>query len=408
MNILPRSEEMTVALARMLNRQPFFAVLIFDLLKIIEVDDIPTANIDGKTMKVNQEWFKSLTPDERLFLLAHEVMHVMLGHIPRGAVYQRAGVGPDMKIWDNDKAGWAMDIVINEWLKHIGLGSMPPMGICAETPAVAACGKFTMDDIWDEIYPKLNSPSGNGGGGTGGGNGGGGSGSSDGSGDNGFDQHDYNGSASDAPTPQEVAQSVASAMQAAKTAGKLHASLERFADKLFEPQVDWRAQLRTEITSRAGRDSATWARPNRRRLALAPHAYTPGRASERAGTIAAYFDTSGSIAQAELNAFLSEIMGIYDDCAPEALYIGDCAVRASDPEQVEGSSDIQNYVAKNSGGTHMPNIFHKLGEHGIVPDVCVVLTDGYTDFDEDPGFPVVWVMTTDVVAPYGKTIRIKV
>lgn len=392
-----RSDEMTIALARLLNKQPFFAVLLFDLLRIVEVvdDSIPTAATDGRYVYVNYPWFKSLKPNQRMFLLAHEVMHPVLNHLARGANYQRAGVGPDLKTWDHKKANIAMDIVINEWLLHIGCGELPPGGMTANHPSILPFGTFTKDDIWDEIYPKLNFPPDdqNGGGG-----------------DNGFDQHDFDGpkDGEAGPTESEVKSAVAAAAQSAKMQGNLHASLERFAGELLEPQVDWRAQLRTEVTARAGRDDYTWARPNRKRLALAPHTYMPGRNSEQAGIIAAYVDTSGSIADAELKAFMSEIAGIYSDTNPEEMWIGDCSTRASEPEEVQDCSQIEGYRAKNSGGTHMPAIFRKLKDCGIHPDVCVVLTDGYTDFDQDPGFPVIWVMTTDVLAPYGKNIRIKI
>ena len=57
----------------------------------------------------------------------------------------------------------------------------------------------------------------------------------------------------------------------------------------------------------------------------------------------------------------------------------------------------------------MPAIFEKLKEHyEISPDVLVILTDGYTDFGDQPPYDVIWVMTTDVVAPFGVSLHIKI
>jgi hypothetical protein len=37
--------------------------------------------------------------------------------------------------------------------------------------------------------------------------------------------------------------------------------------------------------------------------------------------------------------------------------------------------------------------------------VFVCLTDGYTDFGQDPGYPVVWCISSDVDAPWGDNIH---
>jgi predicted metal-dependent peptidase len=62
----------------------------------------------------------------------------------------------------------------------------------------------------------------------------------------------------------------------------------------------------------------------------------------------------------------------------------------------------------SGGGTDMPAGFTYLTEHGIDPAVCVVLTDMYTDFGTEPGFPVIWCASTDIVAPYGETVRFEI
>jgi len=50
--------------------------------------------------------------------------------------------------------------------------------------------------------------------------------------------------------------------------------------------------------------------------------------------------------------------------------------------------------------------FTYIDNMGISPNVFVCLTDGYTDFtpENEPSYPVVWCISSDVKAPYGETI----
>ena len=65
-------------------------------------------------------------------------------------------------------------------------------------------------------------------------------------------------------------------------------------------------------------------------------------------------------------------------------------------EQVDGSEPFFFYLVRCS--------FNK-----ALPDGRIIhITDGYGTFpDEEPEWPTLWVMTTDKVAPFGKTIQVK-
>jgi predicted metal-dependent peptidase len=179
-------------------------------------------------------------------------------------------------------------------------------------------------------------------------------------------------------------------------------------DSVCEPQVDWREQLRLNISTTAGRDEASWVRPNRKRMAIPPHVYLPGMTGHRAGTVVVYGDTSRSVQDNEWSAYFAEMGAIVDELTPEHCYIGSCDTRATDPLEIDSADDVADYKPVGGGGTHLPAIFAKLAEHDIRPDVLVILTDGYTDFGVEPPYPVIWGITSDVVAPYGQTIHIKV
>ncbi len=86
---------------------PFYSNIMIELKKV-ETDKIPTAAVtfDGKiTLCYNKDFFSRLTLGEQIFILVHELMHVMLLHDQRGK-------GKDSE-WFNIAA----DISINQLIK---------------------------------------------------------------------------------------------------------------------------------------------------------------------------------------------------------------------------------------------------------------------------------------------------
>ncbi len=66
---------------------------------------VKTAETDGKTIFINADWFAPLTPEEQLFVLAHEAFHIALNHITREK-------DKDHQVWNI-----ATDAVINQYLQ---------------------------------------------------------------------------------------------------------------------------------------------------------------------------------------------------------------------------------------------------------------------------------------------------
>jgi len=201
---------------------------------------------------------------------------------------------------------------------------------------------------------------------------------------------------------------VQGAAATAKAMGKMPGSMKRMVDEITDPQIPWAEQVKLKLHRIAGRDVATWSRPNRRRLAVAPHVYWPGAESHQVGTLAVYEDTSGSVSPQELAAFRGEMVGILTELNPQQLYVGSCDYEAYDPEEITDINDLLDYESKGGGGTDMGKIAPKLAEHGIYPETLVILTDGYTPWGEEPDYPVIWVCTSDIVAPYGDTVHLSI
>ncbi len=376
-----RSPELTEAIAYTLQHQPFFAVLMLDLLDIQEGNHVPTAATDGKILYVNPDFLKKKCKNtkERAFVLAHEVLHVIMRHPYRLKLYMDMGFGPDLKPFSKGKANKAMDYVINDTLVHDKVG-LPPAGVLINP-------QFTRDMVWDDVYEKL----------------------PDDEDDEQWDEH-MPGDSKNAPTDAEVRRAVASAAAAAKAVGKLPGSLQRMCDEILEPEIPWEEHLTRVFSMVAARDSATWTRPNRRRLATAPHIYMPGRAGFATGPVVVGVDTSGSISDKETSTYLGAIQNLFATLPPESVHVMFCdadvksVIEVSDISEV---SDLKHQVV-GGGGTDMTAIYRKIDEMGLQPSTCVILTDGYTPFGTAQAYPTLWCITTDQKAEHGETIHVKI
>lgn len=385
-----RSPELVEAISATLVQQPFFAVLLLDLMTIHESRTVighdrenRTAYTDGTKIVINPDFFKKLDVKERMFVLAHEITHVILQHPARMKGYHDMGYGPDLKPFSGKRFNIAADYIINAYLNELKVGAQP-VGTLLN-------GQFTSADIADEVYLKI----------------------PDDEEDEGWDQHELPNANTPLPDKGTIQRAVASAAGAQQAAGKLAGGLQRLIDSILEPQVNWVEHLRSAITTCAGTSEQTWARPNRRRLAMAPHVYWPGRCGSQTEPISLEIDTSGSIGQEELRTFLTETHGILSDVAPEKVYVGfvDSGLYNDEIIEITDVGEVMDLQLKagGGGGTDMTVMHQELEKREIKVGYELIFTDGYTPFGEDTGVPTIWCITTeDIVAPWGKTVHVKI
>ncbi len=376
-----RSYALSEALSRLIHAHPFFAVILMDLLEIKETDTrVERAGTDGRNLFINPDWFNPLDLDERVFVLAHEVAHVIFEHCSRNKLYMDRGVGPDLKEWSPNRWNQATDYIINDWLSKSKVGRMPMGGLHHPD--------YGQDDLADDVYLKVpDDPDGN---------------------DGNWDEHLPPDPNQPPPAKSQVQRAVKSAASVAKQQGNMPSNMSRLVDDICEPQVDWKERVKLAMHRVAGKDASTWARPNRRRLAVYPHVYWPGTESYQVGEIVMFVDTSGSVSDQEMSHFFGEMAAILTELKPQRAMVGSCDTEAHGPDEIVDVQELVDYEPQGGGGTHMPAIFDKLEEEHIRPDMLIILTDGYTDFGDPPGYPVVWVCTSDIVATHGETIPIKI
>lgn len=93
---------------KLLVKYPFFGSVIANV-NYMEEADLKTAATDGRTIYYNPTFLNSLSNEEQLFVIAHEVCHIAFNHINRAKDHI-----PDL--WNI-----ATDAVINVFLKKDGL-----------------------------------------------------------------------------------------------------------------------------------------------------------------------------------------------------------------------------------------------------------------------------------------------
>lgn len=352
------------------SQHPFFASILLKR-KLIEDNTIPTAAVDQRgQIYYNKSFVDKLSVDELVFLLCHEVGHVIGQHASRRGTRHA-------KKWNIAGDAW-----INDMLKDAGIGQFINGGV--DMPG-------SKSETVDAIYNKLpDQPDGDGGG-------------PGGIGDDlierGAPLTQEEADRIDAQTRVEIAQ----AAQAAKAQGKFHGALADIVTDLIDPGTPWYDILERYMVAFTKGDYS-WSRPNRR---FAQYAYLPSVGkTQQCGEVVIQVDVSGSISKSELDHYNGHLKRIVELCNPERVHVlyTDTGVCKHEVFEQGEEFGLQFY---SGGGTDMEAGFRYLDEHDIHPEVFVCLTDGYTDFNtaNTPAYPVVWCISSDIVAPYGENIH---
>lgn len=370
----------------------FFSTLCTSLEVVIS-DQVPTAGTDGRKLYINKDFFFGLTEAERIFLLAHETLHVAYLHPLRGK-------GKDQEIFND-----ACDYVINYELKQRKfsfIGDLRDRGINFTgglyDPQYAGMSAEEVYEklIQDPRYKPSGMPDllaaafGNDGGAT-----------------------DGTGLAKQITEEQikaieqEVMSKVATAAMMAemsKQSGSIPSHIKRTLEELSKPKVNWKAVL-SRFFSDMNKADYSWAKPNRKYL---PN-YLPKLHSVNLGRVDFAIDTSGSITVEQFNQFVSEIHGVLKMLNPSEIgvYQFDHALQGSNV--VRNVRDIIKLPFKGGGGTSPECAIQEYIKNKA--QALIVLTDGYFNGNRltKPKRPVIWVIydNESFVAPFGKTIHIK-
>lgn len=390
--------KLAAARTRLILDKPFLGALVMRL-PLVEADPswCQTTATDARILYFNEQYIATLTVPETQFALAHEALHCALSHFARR-------LHRDKNRWDI-----ACDLAINPLLIAEGLIPCPGAlqlpqynGMTAEEIYPCIDEQEQMNSHDHHIYDKENQSEG---------------GAppqnrpAEPQEPSKVDKQPDGGAEQPAPlTEQEKetlsvqwAQRLAGAHQQAMQAGLLGGDLARMIEHLLQPQLPWRMLLARYMTATARADY-NWSRPNRRE----GEAILPSLRSNEI-KIAVAIDTSGSISDQEMQAFVSEVDAIKGQVNARITLIAcDAALSPEGPWHYEPweAFNLPKQLTGGGGSDFRP-VFNWLLNTDSSIDLLVYFTDAQGIFPEyEPSTPVIWLIKGQTSTPWGTRIQL--
>ena len=399
---------------KLLVRFPFTGGFLMRL-EFVPVRDcrLRTAATDGERIFMDIAFCTTLSNDERLFVMAHEVWHCVLMHMLR------------CQTRDPSAFNVATDMEVNRMLKKEGL---KPPSKCLMPKA--EWDELSAEEIYEHIRKRPKQ----------------GMQEQDVRGvdlqdDDGigsvkqFDKHIYSSTSSGeddtivvtdqwgevgfdkdyAPLiTKELADKireriVAVAQQIERTRGTIPEHLANIVRAALRPQIRWQEVLAQFVTSCYG-GSRRWLPPNRRHISQG--LYLQSSRKERLQAAVA-IDTSGSTTE-DLPQFFSELTSLLNTFGDYELTVMQCDCEIQNVEKFDAYNPFHStdWKAYGHGGTDFRPPFVYVAEHSEIEPSCLIyITDGYGPApDNPPPYPVLWILTGDGEKPatWGHELRLRI
>ena len=311
--------------------------------------EVPTAATDGTAILFNPDFFMALSPEERVFLVLHETMHVVFNHITR-----RGERNPT--IWN-----MAGDYVINAMLLSMGY-LMPEGGLY--DPKYQ---ELHTEDVYEELIKNQQEP-----------------------------PKDFTPDIipNDKPAKelqQEIDEILVRASVQAEMAkqdiGDLPGELKQYLDSLKDPKLPWNVVLRKFINDLAKTDYS-FKKPNRR---FFPEHILPSIYGYGLEHIAVAIDVSASITKEQFHTFASEVAAIMQQMKPKKLTVIQFDTQIQSEDVLTKKQDIFNVEFHAGGGTNIAPVMDWMNTHK--PKGMLIFTDGYFHMRfNPPEYPLIWLV----------------
>lgn len=413
--------------ARLMEKYPFFALLLM-YLKFVAVPGMKKISTNGRCIYFAPEFVDKLYWHELDYILCHQILHIVHGHIWRP--FDLAG----------DDYHFACDIFINATLwdagfledKYAHLGyvyrvipgvqenpaAMTPARIHDEIPYSLYSfddrtrSKFLPDtDAWwdqkdDNGYGReivLDLPD------------------LEGMLRKSSDAMDVAGNASgnDDNDLHQIWQSRAAAAAESLTDTEQSKNngidapdfIKRLIQKMSAPKLDWKKILHNFLQERTC--DYSFSPPDRR---FADTGFFLPDFNERdfvSKEILFMVDTSGSVNDEDLATVYSEIRGAIEQFSGKLTgKLGFFDAMVTEPQPFDSVDDLLRIIPVGGGGTDFSVIFSYIRRHyqEELPACIVIFTDGYGPYPDESaaqGIPVLWLINNrSVTPPWGNVTRI--
>lgn len=431
--------------------EPFFSYLL-NVYKVIATDRVPTAGVNGKgTLLINEKWFLERSNADRIFIILHEIMHDVLEHVFRMEELSRL---EDVNRFIFNLVG---DRIVNASLLRAGYGlpsdAVQPQRDDDKIDIITLYKEFMREkmrkiNVVTDLLPEEDEEEGdkklqdgeN-------------QGDSQDDGKDSKDSKEWNkiqneiqndeqdnkkcktqdnnqdgeqnktqgGKSQDKSSEkwdktqggksqcratrnsEEWGKIIKEKVIIAKQIGLVPRGLEILISKLLTPKINWKRELRAYITPLMG-GRYTFQRPRQRDRFLI------STLMPRDGLIANLIvDTSGSISEGELTAFVTEIFGIMKAFKAK-LRIIQCDAEVQDDITISKKEEIPTRW-KGGGGTKFTEAFELIQKSRA--QVNIVLTDGAI-YDLNtlpkPCAKTIWLVVNneDFEPPFGRVLPLRV
>lgn len=403
-------KRLMVARMKILANNGFYGLMLMHMGFALD-ETIETAATDGKKLFFAPAFLDDLTDSELVFILQHEILHVVLKHVMRTG---------DM---DNELFNIACDIVVNSYILYAANNDLKSITLSryGESMHKAPNGNegslYTAEEVYKMLQNSMPPSSSGASGGSGSGSGSGqrtgpGSGSGSGQGSGQFDDHSKWGSIADDDFEAQLDVNIKNAYEASqKGRGTIPAGLERMIGELVRPKTDWRTIL-TDFVQEEIVDYS-FAPPDRR-FSESPF-FLPdfNEKDEFVRDILFMVDTSGSMSSREITQAFSELKGAIEQFNGKLEgWLGFFDASVTPPQPFADINELEIIRPVGGGGTDFEVIFDYVNEDMSDKNIAsiIILTDGLAPFPDEEatsGIPVLWMINNDVVTPpWGKIARL--
>lgn len=360
--------------------------------KIEEDYTIQTGATDGEIIKINPNFWNSLCSTDKEFLLAHEVMHIVLLHALRFE-------NRDPQTWNE-----AADITINNILKNQNFKyeNITPL-FNSEYDSL----DLTTEQLYNNLIKEKNKKSGN---------------SNESSTNNNPTPNSNNSNNSKYDLTNDLVKNpkiinepnkikeIVTKIAAFGKNKQITSETETIINNILKPKVSWNTLLKRYLTnlSKTGRSYKRLS--NRSDSFALPSKFIKNKLID----LHFYLDTSCSVTDEEINLYNSEIRYIKNYFNPKKIFISCFDTELYDQHTYTENDPFNTLKIKGRGCTDFKKVIKHIKK--TKPQVAIIFTDLYVDYiPKNPKTSnIIWVNLGDrnscwfCKPNYGQIIDIKV
>lgn len=351
---------------------PIFKIIINNI-HFIENGNIKTACTNGDTIYYNPAFFEKLSKDEQVFTVAHEVMHITLKHLSR--LEER-----DMEVWN-----YATDAVINQILKKNGLPLINGVIDCPDALSFSAEEYYEITKNrpdCEELMSRYRS-----------------------------NKHE-NKIATHEHWNKELEKDLTKDLSDINEQNitEINKKLIHDDNQDYKNSIEKQPSITTDIRSIGNSspiiDWKKFLQRKKKKVVSSDYNLQNGFFDEdgiykypyeliRKANIEVLIDSSGSVDDELVKAFLQECKNIFDD---SAIKVGCFDTEFYGFQEISKKEDLDSFVIEGRGGTNFSTAVNSFDNKAAIK---IVFTDGYAEMPKDSS-DVIWIVYgNDKINPPG-------